>query len=106
MHERDPRKLVSDTITGNAGYPLYRRRSVEDGGKSVVLKLRNIDIEVDNRWIVPYSPLRLKTIKAHINVEYCNSVKSIKYICKFVNKGRDLAVFGVRNVATLLDEIN
>ncbi|GFU66017.1 uncharacterized protein LOC104236095 [Trichonephila clavipes] len=42
------RKLVSDTITGNDGYPLYRRRSVEDGGKSVVLKVRNIDIEVDN----------------------------------------------------------
>ncbi|GFV75175.1 ATP-dependent DNA helicase [Trichonephila clavipes] len=46
--KRYPRKLVSDTITGNDGYPLYRRRSVEDGGKSVVLKVRNIDIEVDN----------------------------------------------------------
>ncbi|GFW06029.1 helitron_like_N domain-containing protein [Trichonephila clavipes] len=30
--KRYPRKLVSDTITGNDGYPLYRRRSVEDGG--------------------------------------------------------------------------
>ncbi|GFT37609.1 ATP-dependent DNA helicase [Trichonephila clavipes] len=86
--------VVSDTITGNDGYPLYRRRSVEDGGKSVVLKIRNIDIEVDNRWIVPYSPLLSKTFKAHINVEYCNSVKSIKYICKYVNKGSDMAVFG------------
>ncbi|GFV10861.1 ATP-dependent DNA helicase [Trichonephila clavipes] len=46
--KRYPRKLVSDTITGNDGYPLYHRRSVEDGGKSVVLKVRNIDIEVDN----------------------------------------------------------
>ncbi|GFY26458.1 ATP-dependent DNA helicase [Trichonephila clavipes] len=100
------RKLVSDTITGNDGYPLYRRRSVEDGGKSVVLKVRNIDIEVDNRWIVPYSPLLSKTFKAHINVEYCNSVKSIKYIYKYVNKGSDMAVFGVGNVAAPLDEIN
>ncbi|GFX58301.1 helitron_like_N domain-containing protein [Trichonephila clavipes] len=58
--KRYPRKLVSDTITGNDGYPLYRRRSVEDGGKSVVLKVRNIDIEVDNRWILPYSPLLSK----------------------------------------------
>ncbi|GFT70108.1 helitron_like_N domain-containing protein [Trichonephila clavipes] len=47
--KRYPKKLVSDTITGNDGYPLHRRRSVEDGGKSVVLKVRNIDIEVDNR---------------------------------------------------------
>ena len=80
-----PRKLVSDTTTRNDGYPLYCRRSVEDGGKSVVLKVRNIDIEVDNRWIVPYSGLLSKTFKAHINVEYCNSVKSTKYICKYVN---------------------
>ncbi|GFS58894.1 helitron_like_N domain-containing protein [Trichonephila clavipes] len=36
--KRYPRKLVSDTITDNDGYPLYRRRSVEDGGKSVILK--------------------------------------------------------------------
>ncbi|GFW35090.1 helitron_like_N domain-containing protein [Trichonephila clavipes] len=104
--KRYPRKLVSDTITGNDGYPLYRRRSVENGGKSVVLKVRNIDIEVDNRWIVPYSPLLSKTFKAHINVECCNSVKSIKYICKYVNKGSDMAVFGIGNVAAPLDEIN
>ncbi|GFW53691.1 uncharacterized protein LOC104236095 [Trichonephila clavipes] len=104
--KRYPRKLVSHTITGNDGYPLYRQRSVEDGGKSVVLKVRNIDIEVDNRWIVPYSPLLSKTFKAHINVEYCNSVKSIKYICKYVNKGSDMAVFGIGNVAAPLDEIN
>ncbi|GFX67059.1 ATP-dependent DNA helicase [Trichonephila clavipes] len=90
-----PRKLVSDTITDKDGYPLYHRRSVEDGSKSVVLKVRNIDIEADNRWIVPYSPLLSKTFKAHINVEYCNSVKSIKYICKYVNKGNDMAVFGL-----------
>ncbi|GFV18973.1 helitron_like_N domain-containing protein [Trichonephila clavipes] len=104
--KRYPRKLVSDTITDKDGYPLYHRRSVEDGSKSVVLKVRNIDIEADNRWIVPYSPLLSKTFKAHINVEYCNSVKSIKYICKYVNKGSDMAVFGVGNVAAPLDEIN
>ncbi|GFU17680.1 helitron_like_N domain-containing protein [Trichonephila clavipes] len=36
--KRYPRKLVSDTITDKDGYPLYHRRSVEDGSKSVVLK--------------------------------------------------------------------
>ncbi|GFX87714.1 ATP-dependent DNA helicase [Trichonephila clavipes] len=46
--KRYPRKLVSDTITDKDGYPLYHRRSVEDGSKSVVLKVRNIDIEADN----------------------------------------------------------
>ncbi|VDO47789.1 unnamed protein product [Onchocerca flexuosa] len=73
--------------------------------------MRNGDIEVDNRWVVPYSPLLLKAFKAHTNVEYCNSVKSIKYICKYVNKGSDMAVFGAqperneRNMVPHIDEI-
>ena len=94
--KRYPRALLSNTITGNDGYPSYRRRSVEDGGKLATLQMRKGEIEVDNRWIVPYSPLLSKTFKAHINVEYCNSVKSIKYICKYVNKGTDMAVFTVQ----------
>ncbi|GBP71923.1 hypothetical protein EVAR_38256_1 [Eumeta japonica] len=104
--KRYPRNLVSDTITGNDGYPLYRRRLVEDGGKTIALKVRNVDIEVYNLWVVLYSPLLSNTFKAHINVEYCNSVKSIKYICKYVSKGSDMAVFGVGKVAARLVEIN
>ncbi|XP_044592065.1 uncharacterized protein LOC123270186 [Cotesia glomerata] len=53
------------------------------------------DTITDNRWIVPYSPILSKAFDAHINVEYCNSVKSIKYICKYVNKGSDMAVFAI-----------
>lgn len=34
---------------------------------------------------------------AHINEELCHSVKSIKYICKYVNKGSDQAAFGIEN---------
>lgn len=91
--KRYPRDLIRDTQTGEDGYPRYRRRSPEDGGFSAVLKRYNQDIEIDNRWIVPYCPLLSKMFKAHINVEYCNSVKSIKYICKYVNKGSDTAMF-------------
>ncbi|XP_039969509.1 uncharacterized protein LOC120781369 [Bactrocera tryoni] len=89
------KQLITETITGDDGYPQYRRRSTEDNGKSTVIKIKNQDVEIDNRWIVPYSPMLSKMFNAHINVEYCNSVKSIKYICKYVNKGSDMAVFGV-----------
>ena len=50
---------------------------------------------VENTWIVPYSPILSKAFKTHINVEYCSSVKSIKYVCKYVTKGSDMAVIGV-----------
>ncbi|XP_067646742.1 uncharacterized protein [Eurosta solidaginis] len=93
--KRYPRALTSDTITGADGYPLYRRWSLEDNGHTTTIKIRNQDVEVDNRWIVHYSPLLSKVFQAHINVEYYNSVKSIKYICKYMNKGRDMVVFGV-----------
>lgn len=93
--KRYPRALLANTITGNDGYPLYRRRSAQDNGRTITLKVKNKDIVVDNSWIVPYSPLLSKTFKAHCNVEYCNSVKSIKYVCKYVTKGSDMAVFGI-----------
>ena len=48
--------------------------------------------------MVPYSPLLCKTYKAHINVELYSSVKYIKYICKYVHKGSDKAIFAVQNV--------
>ena len=83
--KRFPRQLVAETISGNDGYPLYRRRFSDENGRSTIVKVNQLDIEVDNRWVVPFSPLLSKTFKAHINVEYCHSVKSIKYICKYVN---------------------
>ncbi|GFV91559.1 helitron_like_N domain-containing protein [Trichonephila clavipes] len=103
--KRYPRDLLAETITGNDGYLLYRRRSTEDGGKSIKLKVLNNIIDVDNRWAIPYSPLLLKTYNAHINVEYCNSVKAIKYIYKYVNKGRDMAVSEVENTTAFNDEV-
>lgn len=95
--KRYPREMIQETQTGGDGYPLYRRRKVNNGGYTTTIKMRNLDVDVDNRWIVPYSPLLSKMFDAHINVEYCNSVKSIKYICKYVNKGSDMAVFGLTN---------
>ncbi|XP_014772289.1 uncharacterized protein LOC106870651 [Octopus bimaculoides] len=52
--------------------------------------------EVDKRWIVPYCPLLSKIFNAHINVEFCNSVKSIKYVCKYINKCSDAPMFGLQ----------
>lgn len=91
--KRYPRECVKETQTGDDGYPLYRRRCVADGGFTVKVK----KLELDNRLVVPYNPVLLRIFSAHINVEACNSVKSIKYICKYVNKGSDQAAFALEN---------
>ncbi|GFU82916.1 ATP-dependent DNA helicase [Trichonephila clavipes] len=88
-----PRCFRKETQTGEDGYPQYRRRSPEDCGIITQIK----DNNVDNRWVVPYNPVLSHTFNAHINVEFCNSVKSIKYICKYVNKGTDQATFSVED---------
>ncbi|XP_044591486.1 uncharacterized protein LOC123269716 [Cotesia glomerata] len=96
--KRYPRPFLKETQTGEDGYPKYRRRSPEDGG--IAIKINGNDI--DNRWVVPFNPVLSRTFKAHINIEYCNSVKSIRYICKYVNKGSGQAAFTVEN----LDEVS
>jgi len=99
------RDLIRETQTGEDGYPLYRRRRPGDGGFTTYINMHNRETEVDNRWIFPYSPLLSKIFQAHINVEWCHSVKSIKYICKYINKGSDQAVSQLQNTAPILDEV-
>ncbi|XP_073532421.1 uncharacterized protein [Phyllobates terribilis] len=101
-----PRSLVQETQTGQDGYPVYRRRKPGDGGFIAKLKMRVgsslQEIEIDNRWVVPYNPLVSKIFQAHINVESCHSVKSIKYICKYVHKGSDQACIAMSGKALQL----
>ncbi|GFW79935.1 helitron_like_N domain-containing protein [Trichonephila clavipes] len=106
--KRFPRQMLQETQTGDDGYPLYRRRKPDDGGHVVPGRATEFGMleDVDNSWVVPYSPLLCRIFKAHINVEYCNSVKSIKYICKYVTKGSDAAMFAVANeMLNRLDEV-
>ncbi|XP_076299883.1 uncharacterized protein LOC143218539 [Lasioglossum baleicum] len=100
-----PRQMIQETQTGGDGYPPYRRRKPDDGGYTTTIKINNVYFEIDNQWIVPYSPILSKSFNAHINVEVCNSVKLIKYICKYVNKGSDMAVFGLANPNTPVNEV-
>ena len=90
-----PKKFTAKTTFSADGYPAYRRQNPQDGGLTTIVRRH----KVDNRWIVPYSPLLCKTFQSHINVEYCNSVKCIQYICKYINKGADAAMFAVKNEA-------
>lgn len=92
-----PKAFVQETQSGNDSYPKYRRRCPDDGGQCFLKKLRGVDVEIDNRWVVPYCKLLSKIFDAHINVEAVHSVKAIKYICKYIHKGSDMAAFEISN---------
>ncbi|KAL1355887.1 uncharacterized protein [Arachis hypogaea] len=77
-----PKKFVDQTSFDEDGYPIYRRRNM-----GVTVKINDVDI--DNRFVVPYNPLLLMKYQAHINLEFCNKSNVIKYLFKYVNKGPD-----------------
>ena len=39
--------------------------------------------------------------KAHINVKFCHSIKSIKYVVKYINKGSDYATFWMQDAGDI-----
>ena len=79
-----PKHFAEETTYNVDGYPKYRRR---DNGVTATIGSN----KVDNRWVVPYNKWLSLKYNAHINLEVCSSVKSVKYLFKYVYKGHDCA---------------
>ena len=89
--KRFPKAFTEETIVNENGYPNYRRSAHIDHNDRYFIpnpSNRSQQLEIDNRWIVPYNPYLSKKYNAHINVECCHGVASIKYINKYVYKGK------------------
>lgn len=84
-----PKEFNQETIINRREYPQYKRRS----GTFVEHKNK----VVSNAFIVPYNKYLLAKFNCHINVEVCTSVKSVKYIFKYIYKGYDCAELEMTN---------
>ncbi|XP_070196534.1 uncharacterized protein [Littorina saxatilis] len=94
-----PKAFRQSTEQGQDSYPKYRRRQETDGGHTGTLMRGNQKMTITNQWVVPYSPYLIHQFNCHINVEICSSIKSIKYVVKYVHKGTDQAVFHLQETA-------
>ncbi|XP_062202425.1 uncharacterized protein LOC133904848 isoform X1 [Phragmites australis] len=79
-----PKLFSEETKIDDQGFAVYKR---PQNGRYV--KKGNVDL--DNRWVVPYNMTLLKKFQTHINVEFCNRTHVLKYLFKYVTKGPDCA---------------
>ncbi|XP_019163618.1 PREDICTED: uncharacterized protein LOC109159959 [Ipomoea nil] len=100
-----PKRFVECSSLDEDGYPIYRRH---DDGMTVTKN----GMQLDNRYVVPHNRALLLKYRAHMNVEWCNQSRSIKYLFKYVNKGNDRVTAELyRNTVDtdgneIVDEIN
>ncbi|XP_072084567.1 uncharacterized protein [Arachis hypogaea] len=77
-----PMAFCEKTAIDNTGFPKYK---CSDNGRKMCKK----NVDIDNRFIVPYNVTLLVKYGCHINVEYTFQTSAIKYLFKYVHKGND-----------------
>nr|GEU52391.1 uncharacterized protein [Tanacetum cinerariifolium] len=93
-----PKPFLAETFLDEDGYPHYRRRDNK-------VTFKKGKFMYDNKYVVPHNRNPLLKYKVHINVEWCNRSRAIKYLFKYLNKGPYIATIvieeNVRNETTL-----
>jgi hypothetical protein len=94
-----PKEFCQSTSFQEDSYPKYRRRSPNMGGFSIPghKPLNGEVMDIDNSWVVPYSPYLSLRFNAHINCEVCNSVMAVKYLHKYIFKGHAKLLIQLQN---------
>nr|GEY96408.1 helicase [Tanacetum cinerariifolium] len=96
-----PKPFLAETFLDEEGYPHYRRRDNK-------VTIKKGKFTYDDKPVVPHNRYLLLKYNAHINVEWCNRSKAIKYLFKYLNKGPDRATIviqeNVKNGNTLTTE--
>ncbi|KYM98545.1 ATP-dependent DNA helicase PIF1 [Cyphomyrmex costatus] len=87
-----PKPFFDETKLDDNSYPSYRRRN---NGKTFE---RPGGYIINNRYVVPYCPILSMIFNCHINVEIVSSIKSVKYLYKYIYKGHDVAAITIEPV--------
>ncbi len=98
-----PKQFSEATVVTEDGYPLLAR---PNNGRTITKQINGQEVVFTNCDVVPYNPYLSAKYHCHINTEVCFSVKSVKYIHKYVYKGHDRATLEVHKndeVAQYLD---
>ena len=88
-----PKPYAAETLFDVDGFPQYMRRQ----GQQAINKLGKYE-NLTSEWVVPYNPYLLLKYDCHINVEIATSIKSFKYLYKYIYKGGDKAEFKLRTI--------
>ncbi|XP_071688036.1 uncharacterized protein [Rutidosis leptorrhynchoides] len=91
-----PKPYYAETTIDEDGYANYRRRK---NGETVT----KAKTTLDNSFVVPYNRYLLLKYNAHINVEWCNRSRAIKYLFKYLNKGPDRATIVIQENLTQIE---
>uniref|UniRef100_K7MCG0 Helitron helicase-like domain-containing protein n=1 Tax=Glycine max TaxID=3847 RepID=K7MCG0_SOYBN len=86
-----PKKFQNSTTIDEDEYSCYRRQDMR-------MSVHKNGINLDNRNVVPYSPLLLMRYEGHINTKYYKKSNSIKYLFKLNSEGNI-------EICNLVDEI-
>ncbi len=89
-----PREFNETTTVNINGYRIYRRRRIMDD-EIITWGSNN---RFDNRQIVLYNPFLTRLFKIYINVEVCTTMKTVKYIYKYIYKEHDKATLQIHEI--------
>ena len=84
-----PKRFNPATVVYKDGYSEYHRCNDLWIWSIRLLGPLGATFKIDNCWIILYSLYLTAKYRAYINIEVCASIKSIKYINKYIYKGND-----------------
>ena len=89
-----PYRYQDATTLPKDGYAQPHRTPPEHGGHVFKWQKKNKEtVDVGAEWVVKYNGPLLLMFDAHINVEVCASLRTCKYLCKYLGKGYDYSAF-------------